>query len=476
LCLGSLALVALPLARAPAQAQPLTAATVVTLNATGDAYVDLCYPDSNLGTDASLRVAMNTSEFVCDQYTLIRFNLGSIPDGATVVSATLRLHQQAIYDALGTREMNIAPCAENWAEASVTWNNRPAAVKDVVRVAVGTGAGWREYNVASLVEDWIEGGEPNYGFHLAPYTSGAWMRSFDSRHTQTYAPKLIISYLVSTPTRTPTRTRTATRTPTRTLSPTATATATKPVATHTPTRTFTPQGPTASPTATPSATRTSTPTRTFTPQQPTASPTATPSATRTSTPTQTLTPQQPTASPTATPSTTRTPTASPTATRTSTPTRTPTSGPTPSPTASPSAIPTATSYLLPNLVITDIWLDGGRVCYQIMNVGMAIAPPGQWRARGRGPRRRAFESRPAPQPLLQLPMAMHGPAGRGARLRRLPATRRREQRARQLPRRDPALRHDATGHHRRPHRHRARPDLGHRLLGHRGSLRQPRAL
>ena len=378
LCLGSLALVALPLARAPAQAQPMTAATVVTLNATGDAYVDLCYPDSNLGTDASLRVAMNTSEFVCDQYTLIRFNLGSIPDGATVVSATLRLHQQAIYDALGTREMNIAPCAENWAEASVTWNNRPAAVKDVVRVPVGTGAGWREYNVASLVEDWIEGGEPNYGFHLAPYTSGAWMRSFDSRHTQTYAPKLIISYLVSTPTRTPTRTRTATRTPTRTLSPTATATATKPVATHTPTRTFTPQGPTASPTATPSATRTSTPTRTFTPQQPTASPTATPSATRTSTPTQTLTPQQPTASPTATPSTTRTPTASPTATRTSTPTRTPTSGPTPSPTASPSAIPTATSYLLPNLVITDIWLDGGRVCYQIMNVGMAIAPPGHY--------------------------------------------------------------------------------------------------
>jgi hypothetical protein len=89
----------------------------------------------------------------------------------------------------------------------------------------------------------------------------------------------------------------------------------------------------------------------------TPSPTATPTALATRTPTRTLTP-----TPTATA------TFSPTPTATSLPTKTEV------PTASPT--PTATPEQLPDLIITDVWSEGNRVCYQVMNAGQAMAPAG----------------------------------------------------------------------------------------------------
>jgi len=77
------------------------------------------------------------------------------------------------------------------------------------------------------------------------------------------------------------------------------------------------------------------------------------------------------------------PTITPTATLTPTPTRT--SSPTPSstltetPTPTLSVTPTPTGAPpgeLPDLVMTDVWYENGRFCYQIRNIGQGSAPKG----------------------------------------------------------------------------------------------------
>lgn len=86
-----------------------------------------------------------------------------------------------------------------------------------------------------------------------------------------------------------------------------------------------------------------------------------------------------TPTPTATRSRTATWTAQPTPSASSTATRTTT--PTPSATASATILPTPVTQtpvppLLPDLLVTDLWLEDGAVCYQIMNAGSAEAPAG----------------------------------------------------------------------------------------------------
>ena len=87
--------------------------------------------------------------------------------------------------------------------------------------------------------------------------------------------------------------------------------------------------------------------------------TSTPTQTATSTSTNTAT-----ATSTATATATETPTATPThtATSTNTPTQTPTSTETPS--------------AFPDLRISDIWLEGASICYQVWNAGGDLAPEG----------------------------------------------------------------------------------------------------
>jgi hypothetical protein len=96
-------------------------------------------------------------------------------------------------------------------------------------------------------------------------------------------------------------------------------------------------------------------------------PTPTPTPTLTATPTRTPTA---TATPTRTPTATATPTRTPTATATSTSTLTAT------PTRTPTHSPTPPSDLFPDLVVTDIWLDGNQICTQVMNNDAGSAPAG----------------------------------------------------------------------------------------------------
>ncbi|MCX6032881.1 MAG: DNRLRE domain-containing protein [Chloroflexi bacterium] len=264
-----------------------------TFYATADTYIENCTADSNYSTADAMYVENDYSEFVCDAWSLLDFDLTAYPAGVIFRSASLHLYQHGEYSGEGTKTIAIYPASVAWNASTVTWDTRPGVLAYLTYGNVGTGAGWREVDVSTVVERWVVWGTAENGLVIKPNTSGSWMRSYRTRNYgsgTTYAPYLVITYDVPTPT--------ATASPTRTRTPTATRTPT-PTVTRTPTPTVTPTSTaTRTPTATPTATVTNTPTTTRTVTA-TGALTKTPTATATPTPTATRTPTR-TRTPTAT--------------------------------------------------------------------------------------------------------------------------------------------------------------------------------
>jgi hypothetical protein len=103
------------------------------------------------------------------------FNLGSVPLGATVVSATLDLYghiQQngAAHSCLsGNNDAWIRRVTTPWNENTVTWNNQPA-VTPVGQVALApqcTPGTDLSVNLTAMVQDMVNNPSSNYGFQLS---------------------------------------------------------------------------------------------------------------------------------------------------------------------------------------------------------------------------------------------------------------------------------------------------------------------
>lgn len=202
---------------------------------------------------------------------LIRFNLTALPTGATVNSATLKLH--AFYNLAAAEEEPVnGPddafyawpwrVGATWTETAVTWHNQPVAGSlGDPPTDLSAGGPWFGWNVTNIVRSWVTDGVPNHGFRLQSdeVTTGTY--SFYTRNTSAdFVPRLVINYTL------PTSTPTATRTPTHTLTPRFTPTPTN-TPRSTPTQTNTPR-----PSSTPPATATPSPT-TMPADTPTSSPT-----------------------------------------------------------------------------------------------------------------------------------------------------------------------------------------------------------
>jgi hypothetical protein len=225
---------------AAAQAGP----TQLVLTAVADAWIDEVTAGTNYGSDPSLHVGRYldpSTGLLSTRWTLVQFNLESLPTNATILTATLELYQTG---ASGFDAYQIRPDAVSrpWNEATVTWANKPPAANlgDPPR-SLDYAMGVKQWDVIHIVQAW-QSGTPNYGIMLVGIDIAGMPpseRIFSAREGTASPPRLIIEYTVesaatNTPTRTPTTTPspTATRTPTTTPSPTATRT---PTATPSPT-------------------------------------------------------------------------------------------------------------------------------------------------------------------------------------------------------------------------------------------------
>ena len=132
---------------------------------------------------------------------LIKFDLSSIPAGATILSADLKLRVRQRSGST-PRSVEILPVTGTWNESSVTWSNRPNLGSAVLSYS------HREcftcsFDITSLVSDWISDPSTNYGIALfgpSAFTNKDFNVGYYSRHTSSAGdrPRLVITVATST--------------------------------------------------------------------------------------------------------------------------------------------------------------------------------------------------------------------------------------------------------------------------------------
>ena len=128
-----------------------SAADVVTLQPVDDAYLSNSPGESNLPWDTAELVQFGYYSNV--KRPLLKFDLSSLPDGATVLSAELTLQLVGIYGGQGHFTSVWRMPNDNWAEETVTWDSYDQT--GAVSVAILPGAveiGSRVWNIS--MADW----------------------------------------------------------------------------------------------------------------------------------------------------------------------------------------------------------------------------------------------------------------------------------------------------------------------------------
>ena len=225
---------------------------------TRDTYITSFTPAGSFSLQANL-IVKNDNTYL----GLLRFDLGSVPPGSTLNSATLRL---CAYnrDKSGALDLQVYRLLRPWVDAQATWNRAAldspwaaAGANDTTTdraadpVSVQTVAAlntWYEFDVSALVRDWIAAPGSNRGVALRALGSVSLSYHLASGNHSTISvrPQLVIDYTAPeqprTPTASPVATRTLTPTAGGTLTPTPAGTlqATS-TATQTPSATTTPQ-------------------------------------------------------------------------------------------------------------------------------------------------------------------------------------------------------------------------------------------
>ena len=130
---------------------------VVSLTASEDTYVrGGGGSTSNFGSDVEIRVR---SQGASSRRTLLKFDLTSIPTGASVSSAILKLCpviDVGASEAGSVHEIYRATSA--WSEATVTWNTQPpiaAQVTDLITLIQGPNC--YAFSVGADVQSWLSG-------------------------------------------------------------------------------------------------------------------------------------------------------------------------------------------------------------------------------------------------------------------------------------------------------------------------------
>ncbi len=159
----------------------------------------------NYGSDASLSVDSST------QRSLLRFELGALPTGVRVESATLALYATSPNP---TGTVDLHRVTHSWTEGSclgtggctadgATWatydgsSNWSTAGGDFDATpedsqAIPASADWMQWDVTALVNDWLSGNRPDYGVLLTATGGSAAFASSDYGDAA-YHPRLAIT-------------------------------------------------------------------------------------------------------------------------------------------------------------------------------------------------------------------------------------------------------------------------------------------
>jgi hypothetical protein len=137
----------------------------------------------------------------------LQFDVSAIPNNAIITEAKVGLFFKDPMSYVSIPIYIEVPLAvyeveEYWDEASLDWNNQPAAnsVYEDVQTLAGDTDKYIYWNITSLVQGWVSGTKSNYGMRLADEDE---MTLDDGKHfgsssapVGTERPKLMISYYI----------------------------------------------------------------------------------------------------------------------------------------------------------------------------------------------------------------------------------------------------------------------------------------
>ncbi|WP_240343726.1 DNRLRE domain-containing protein [Paenibacillus sp. SYP-B3998] len=129
----------------------------LTKSAIADAYVrDGSYAAANYGSDTTLVTKDGTSSGYTRKLYL-KFNVSDLTNG--IQSAKLRLYGGNVQDSAAVTVQVYGSTTDSWVEASLNWNNAPAATTSLLAAAtVNYVLGYQEFDVTSFVQDQLMDG------------------------------------------------------------------------------------------------------------------------------------------------------------------------------------------------------------------------------------------------------------------------------------------------------------------------------
>jgi trimeric autotransporter adhesin len=143
----------------------------------GDSYTSTADPTTNYGAQKTLNVD------AAKEITYIQFNLASIPTGASISQATLKLYVNSVTTA---GSFNVDYVNGTWAEETIDASNAPALGATIASNVAITTADKNQYiliNITAAVQAWLNGSETNNG--LALVANSTFSATFDSKESTT---------------------------------------------------------------------------------------------------------------------------------------------------------------------------------------------------------------------------------------------------------------------------------------------------
>lgn len=186
---------------------PLGIDTVIQIPALQDTYISSTNANTNYGASPTIRMGHNAGGLGALR-PIIQFSLNSIPNGATINSATMRIYLYSATVGDPSMPFQARHLSSSWNELLVTWNSHQPEWGAIIDTgsAPSTPLGWQETDVTTLVRDWYLGNHANNGF-----TAIADERPGGERQRLYYSkdagnglyPRLIVDYTVPPPDTTP---------------------------------------------------------------------------------------------------------------------------------------------------------------------------------------------------------------------------------------------------------------------------------
>ena len=177
----------------------LAFATTSTIQpSTADATVDQDNPTTKNGSDSDLRVVSKSTDN--NQRTYVKFDLSTIPSGATVTSATLGLYAKSVPSS--ARTYGAHKVTATWTEGVINWNNQPifnAGATATTSIDSPNNV-FKSWNVTTDVASFVSGASTNNGWVIKDGTENSSSQKkaeFKAREHEgnvSELPKLTINY------------------------------------------------------------------------------------------------------------------------------------------------------------------------------------------------------------------------------------------------------------------------------------------